>query len=99
MFYIYTESYKAYTEYKLPFTNFVMMFEWRSTHADKWRHHLMTSCNSDPAKKKLTEIFPFKERTITNFYALFGDYSLSLRLLVFYVTCNDISVIHVYKMA
>ena len=32
---------------KLTFPNFAMMFEWRSTHADMWRHHLMTSCNSD----------------------------------------------------
>ena len=66
---------------KQPFPNFAMMSEWRSTHANTWSHHLMTSCNSDP-KKNLTEINLFKERTITNFYASFGDYRFKIKMIL-----------------
>ena len=60
---------------KLPFPYFAMMFEWRSKHADIRRHHLMTSCNSDPAKI-LTEIaYPKKEQTPT--------FMLHLAIIVF----------------
>ena len=59
---------------ELQFPNFAMMFEWHSTHADMWRHHLMTLCNSDPVKN-LAEIFISKERRITNFDNPFGEYS------------------------
>ena len=37
---------------KLPFYHFSMMFEWRSTHADMWRHHLMMSCNREKSMLK-----------------------------------------------
>ena len=50
-----------------------MMFEIRSSHADMWRHHLMTSCNSD-AVNNLAEIFLSKDITISNFDTSFGDY-------------------------
>ena len=58
-----------------------MMFEWRNTQADMWRHYLVTSCTSDLAQN-LTEIFLSKERTITNFYASFGDYSIQIKMIL-----------------
>ena len=69
-----TELYKTYTEYLsyLPLPNFAMMFDWRSTHANMWRHHLMTLYNREPAKY-LSGNFYSKE-IITNIYASFGDY-------------------------
>ena len=48
---------------KLTFPNFAMMFEWQSMQGEMWLHRLMTSCNSDPAKKMM-EIFLSKRRTM-----------------------------------
>ena len=55
-------SYFEYTT-ELYKTNpvFAMMLEWCSTQGEMWRHRLMPSCDSDPAKK-MTEIsFPIEK--------------------------------------
>ena len=49
--------------------------KWRNSHWDKWRHHLMTTCNCDSARK-ITEIFLTKRRTVTNIYSTLNDYCI-----------------------
>ena len=58
---------------ELTFPHFAMMFEWRNTQEEMWRHRLMTSCNSHPVRQ-MTENVLSKWRTMTNNFESFGEF-------------------------